>query len=266
MSRKKIGLALGCGGWRGMSHIGVIKALVENDIPIDYIAGTSAGSLIGGLYAYFQDIEKVESIYKSFTHKDLFNAFSDIRVRGGFVTGKKLVNTLDKHLNKVQIEDLKIPFIAVCTDLLTAQKYEISKGSLAEAIKVSTSIPVLIRPTHTEDHLLVDGGLVSPLPVVTAQKMGSDIVIAVDTIEKIFPIAPIGKKLLKSGLIAQISLRVGINNLSITERNLADIVISPKIPGAERGFIGKIASNKGTIDYGYKAAQEMMGEIKNIIV
>ena len=140
--QKKLGLALGSGGWRGLAHIGVIKELLKNDIEISHIAGSSAGALVGGMYAAFQDIEKVEAIFReNMSYRRLLYAFSDPRPKWGVFAGDKMEDLFEKYLGNRQIEDLKIPFCALACDLLTGKAIELRKGKLSKAIHTSLAVP-----------------------------------------------------------------------------------------------------------------------------
>ncbi len=176
---KKIGLALGGGSARGWAHVGVIKALLEADIPIHCIAGTSIGSLVGGYYASgsFLELEQMAEVIQWST----VLRYLDVTLpRQGLVEGKKILEFLRKALKIKTIQNLQIPFCAVAADLITGDEIRIKKGNLAEAIRASVSIPGILNPYKKSNRWLVDGGLVNPVPVSAARALGADIVIAVD--------------------------------------------------------------------------------------
>ena len=187
-NRKKVGLALSGGGWRGIAHVGVLKALEENNIPIDFIAGTSAGALFGGLYSYFGNYKELENFVTKFGYRDLFKAVGDPRMRKGILKGQRMIKYLNELTNHAKIEDLKIPFSAVTTDLLTAKPHYIRNGNLSEAIRASISIPMLFQPLNKNGMKLVDGGIVENLPIKCVKDMGAKIVIAVDVNTAYFPL------------------------------------------------------------------------------
>ena len=176
---KKIGLALGGGGARGCAHIGVIKALLEAKISIDYIAGTSIGSLIGGIYANGK-MDELEKVLLKLHWQDVMKHFDPVIPKKGLFEGKKIVNLLEKILSKTKIKDLSIPYIAIATDLITGKEVHISDGYVVNAIRASVAIPGIITPLKLKNHYLIDGGVTNPLPVNVVRKMGADIVIAVD--------------------------------------------------------------------------------------
>ena len=177
---KDIGLALGGGGAKGLAHIGILKVLEEKKYNIKYIAGTSAGSLIGGLYAYFKDAKKVEGIFLEQDIPSVVKAFSDIGIKQGIVKGDRLKELIEKYVGNAKIEDLDIKFAAVATDIINAKKVVFRKGKLSDAIVASCSIPFLFKPSDINNKILLDGGLVEPVPVKTVKDMGAKKVLAVD--------------------------------------------------------------------------------------
>ncbi|WP_209125480.1 patatin-like phospholipase family protein [Alkalihalobacillus sp. BA299] len=177
MDRPKIGLALGSGGARGFAHIGVLKVLEEANIPIDFIAGSSMGSLVGVLYGAGQSTENLEKFAKLFRRK----YYLDFTVpKMGFVAGKKvkeLIHILAKGKN---LEELSPPVRVVATDLLNGERVVFKDGPSAPAIRASISIPGIFVPEKWNGRLLVDGGVVDRVPVSVVREMGADITIAVD--------------------------------------------------------------------------------------
>lgn len=229
--KKKIGLALGSGGPRGLAHIGVIKVLLENGIPIDYIAGSSMGSIVGGLYSYFGDIYGVEKYFSKLTYRDMIEIFSDPRFAHGVLKGEKALKFLRKTIGNTKIEKLKIPFIAVATDLENGEVVELNKGDLALAIRASGSIPVFFRPVKIGKRYLVDGGNAVPVPVEIVRKMGADIVIAVD-LDNCYVTPKNYMKNVDKASMTQIAERaLDIMSYSLAKENTknADIIIAPDV-------------------------------------
>ena len=209
--RPKIGLALSGGGARGGAHVGILKALEELDIPIDYIAGTSMGAIVGGLYAAGYDAAGIETILKEI---DWTQAMSDqparrdramrkkeleaeflipfrvgfnrggVQLPLGLIEGQHLDQVFHELLMPVmhvkQFDQLPIPFRAVATDLVTGEEFVLSQGSLPDSLRASMSVPGVFAPVRIGDRLLVDGGMSNNLPVSVVREMGADIVIAVD--------------------------------------------------------------------------------------
>lgn len=186
--RKRIGLALGAGAAKGLAHIGVIKELEKNNIAMDYIAGTSIGSVIGGMYAYTKDIKVIEDLAYSKGYKDLFSAFFDPSLKSSLFKGEKVLDLLDGYIpDDALIQDTKIPFAAVATDIKNAKTVVLKEGSLKEAIRASISIPVLFEPINLKDMILIDGGTTNPVPVNVVKEMGAQRVIAVNLYSGLFP-------------------------------------------------------------------------------
>ena len=182
MKKLKIGLALGSGAARGLAHIGVLKTLEKHRIPIDVIAGTSMGAFIGGAYASGIKVETMEEIAINVDWKLTAKMFTPTISFSGFVEGKRINDFLRNIIGDRNIEDLDIRFACVATDILSGEEVMIEKGSLVEAIRASISIPVIFTPVSMEDRFFVDGGIVNPVPVDLARRIGADLVIAVNVI------------------------------------------------------------------------------------
>lgn len=178
-NRKKIGLALGSGGVKGIAHIGVIKTLIENSIPIDMIAGTSIGSLIGAHYALYQDIEKLENIIIGSKREKLITFFEPT-LRGGLIKGKKIEKLLNVWLDDAEFKDLKIPTKIVATDLVSGEEVVFSEGKIVPAIRASMAVPTIFAPYVMNGQVLVDGGISNPVPDNLLIEMGADYVISVN--------------------------------------------------------------------------------------
>lgn len=262
MTRKKVGLALGSGGARGLAHIGVIKKLVENNIPIDFIAGSSAGALIGGLYAAYGDIYKVEDLALNFDWTDWLKSFADPTLGLGILKGEKAEGELRKMVKNVQIEDLPIRFGAVATDLNTAEVVVIDIGDLAKAVRASGSVPLLFQPEKIANKYLVDGGMSCPVPVEIVQQMGADIVIAVN-LDSVYFLNEKKKVEVNHSVVSVFrnSLFLLRHHLAEKEVRTANVVITPEIPYVmDLDFVNKDYIIKG----GEMAAQNQMEVIKKL--
>jgi NTE family protein len=177
---KKIGLALGSGSARGFVHIGVIKVLERNNIPIDYIAGTSMGALIGGLYAATKDIAYIEKLALDTDWKRMIMLL-DPSFGNGFIAGDKIKAFIrDSLCGKKSFSDLKIPFSAVATDIIAGEPVVFRDGDLAKAIRASISMPFVFQPISFKEKILCDGALSMPVPVSEVLGMGAEYTIAVD--------------------------------------------------------------------------------------
>ena len=178
-SSGKVGLALGSGSTRGWSHIGVIHALVDAGITVDYIAGTSVGALVGAVYASGM-IDLLEDAVYQFSRKHVFSFRDLILPKSGLIDGVKIADFVQKYVLDEPIEKLPIPLSVVATNLYTGEEVVMKDGNIVEAVRASISLPGIFKPVRRGDHLLVDGGLVNPVPVRTVREMGADFVIAVD--------------------------------------------------------------------------------------
>jgi len=183
----KIGLALGGGSARGLAHVGVILALEAYNIPIDIIAGTSIGSIIGGLYASGATIEQLEEVALSIKKSKTLFLIDPVFPHSGLISGDRIEKMLNQFAIKDKtFDDLKIPFAAVATEIENGAEVIINQGKLIDAVRASISIPGIFTPVKYQDYYLVDGGVVNPVPVDVVQMMGADIIIAV-SLAKISP-------------------------------------------------------------------------------
>jgi len=178
--KKQTALILGSGGARGLAHIGVIKALEENGIPIDIITGTSIGALIGGLYASGMSIQEMEKIVGNVNKMMVAKVLRPKLFSPGFVDNKSVIKFIKDMVGNVKIENLNIPFAAVSTDLVTGEEIVFTKGNLADAIMASIAIPAIFQPVHLGGRYLIDGGISNPLPVSVALEMKANKTIAVN--------------------------------------------------------------------------------------
>lgn len=267
--KPKIGLALGSGGFRGIAaHIGVIKSLEENNIPIDYIAGSSAGSMIGGIYAATKDLKSLEERFLELKPRDYLFWFSDLTLTSGFIKGEKAIDFLREFVGKTKIEDTKIPYIPVTTNLDTGRTVALKKGDLAKSIRASCAIPLVFTPRKVGGRWLVDGGASSPVPVRIVKKMGADIVIAVNMNSKIPEMkkekTDIGIKIPKLGITDQ-SLIILLYNLAKRECEEASVTISPPVENFGHFNMGEYLGSEKPIKAGETAAKKAIPHIKEII-
>lgn len=261
--KKRIGLALGAGSARGLAHIGVIKELEKNNIAIDYIAGTSIGAIVGGFYAYTKNIKALEELAYSQGYKEMFESFFDPSLKSGVFKGEKVLNMLGRYItDDVLIQDTKIPFAAVATDINTAQKVVIREGSLKSAIRASMSIPLLFRPVECERKILIDGGTTDPVPVDVVREMGAQRVIAVNLYSQMFP-KQLNLNKLNFMQVIEAMIDTSLYNLSKEGTEKADVglnlAIDPDLP------ITAFAEDPSKlIEIGEKATKEAISKIKSL--
>ena len=256
-NRPRIGLVLGGGGARGIAHISVIKELERLHVPIDCIAGTSMGSLVGGLYASGMPIDDIETLVttadwptmfedsldrpdRSFRRKrdDVLSLVSvkpgigknGVKLASGLLAGEKIMLLFERLTGPVaRVDDfdlLPIPYRAVATDINTGEAVVLAHGSLAEAMRASMSIPGVFRPIKIGDRILVDGGIANQVPVDVARAMGADIVIAVDVGT---PLSALDDTASVLSLADQMSgfLTVGNTRRTLADLGPRDILVQP---------------------------------------
>jgi len=283
----KIGLALGEGGRRFYIHIGVLKALKNEGINLDYIAGTSIGSFIGGLYALWKDVDKIEEFALDLKFNEYYmSPKEDIKLKNidktpfvifysgiskggidtelikGLMDGKILRDEIDLLTNRASFEyDLKIPFKAVTTDLITGKKVVIGEGRISNAIAASMSVPGLSIPFKFEDKLLVDGGLLDPVPVDVVREMGADIVIGVNLRDIQKDNSPVLNNAV-SILYESVYIMLGeLNNISV---NRADIVIEPHYRGTLSTTMDREKKIQ-LIKFGEEETRKIIPQLKKLI-
>lgn len=186
IKKKKIGLALGGGGARGLAHIGVIRALLDFGIVPDYVAGTSMGSIVGGWYCAGEPLEDLEGIFLKAKEGGLLSRTKILMKRDGMLFKDfEIQASLEKRLSHLSIEKCKTPFAAIATNVKNGDEVVLDKGSMNFALKASSALPIAFKPVKTDDNVfLVDGAFSNPVPADVVRRMGADIVIAVDVSSK----------------------------------------------------------------------------------
>ncbi|MDP3881390.1 MAG: patatin-like phospholipase family protein [Nanoarchaeota archaeon] len=175
--RKKVGLALSGGGIKGLAHIGVLKVLEEYKVPIDYLAGTSVGSIIGAIYSAEPNAKKLE---KEILDMKINSFFDYTLSTQGFIKGDKIEQYLNKRLKSIDFKDLKIPLFLTAFDVNEKREVIFSRGNVAKAARASISIPGVFIPVVNNNRVLVDGSIVDSVPTEILKKAGAEIIIAVN--------------------------------------------------------------------------------------
>ena len=257
--RPKIGLALGSGGSRGLAHIGVIKVLEENNIPIDFIAGSSIGAMVGGFYAAGLSIKEIEEIALSTNWRRVFSVLFDPHLKQGLIGGEKLKTFIENYINGKKFEDCKVPFVTVATDLKTGEVVVLNKGEIAQAIRTSISIPLVFKPAEINGRMLVDGGLSAPVPVEIVRGMGADIIIAVN-LDKHYC-----DEEYKPGWydIINDSLNILRHHLALSNVASSDIVININVGKNNHWY--QFTNGQDKILAGEKATKEVLPQLKELI-
>jgi NTE family protein len=272
----KIGLALGGGGSRGSAHVGVLRVLLEEGVPIDVIAGTSIGSVVGGFYAAGVSVDELDDQYQNDTFiKEFMPMPLPVRLvlepiifvprilgyhpYDGLYKGKKFRRYADKLSGHTKIEELPIPFAAVVTDVVSGASTRLTSGDLGTALQASTAVPGLKKPVQIGDHLYCDGGLICNLPTKHVREMGADFVIAVN-IDEYLNDVPL-RTFRKAGSMSTQALKI---QLAVSDDALAkeaEISVHPDTTGITLISRKRSDAERG-IDAGVKAAREAMPEIR----
>jgi NTE family protein len=175
----KVGVALGSGASRGLAHIGVMRALEEQGLQVSVVAGTSMGAFIGSVYAA-GNLQRLGADFLGFDWRNVAGLLDPVFPRSGLIDGQKVATFLSDYTARRKIEDLPIKFCAVATDLLSGAEAILDSGDVTEAVRASIAVPGLLTPVRWNERILLDGGLVNPVPVSVVRAMGADIVIGVD--------------------------------------------------------------------------------------
>ncbi|HJV76503.1 MAG TPA: patatin-like phospholipase family protein [Noviherbaspirillum sp.] len=251
----KIGLALGGGAARGFAHIGVIKALEAQGIVPDIVVGTSAGSLVGALYAAGNNGFALHKLALDMDEAAISDWSVPLFAKStGVLKGEALQNYVNRTVNQLPLEKLKIRFGAVATDLNSGLPILFQRGNTGAAVRASSAVPSVFQPVRIGDHLYVDGGLVSPVPVRFAREMGADFVIAVN-------ISSQPEAQPSTSSVDVLLQTFAIMGQSINQHELkdADIVIQPRLGGMKgNDFNGRNMA----ILAGEQAATAAMPDIK----
>ena len=285
--KKRIGLALGGGGARGLAHVGVLKVLEKEKIPIRLIAGTSIGALVGGAYASGINADELQKKVDEFLNSPEFqssaikayetahakeevgltqriqtyirNRFYLIQalLKPGILSNEDFRATIDYFIPDIQIEETRIPFRAVATDLVSGEEITFSEGSLRQAVMASCAVPGAIAPLKEGERLLSDGGIICSVPSSVARQEGADIVIAV-VVDR-----GIGSEELRT--VVDVYLRVNEimgERLKQCELAEADVVIHPEVGDLHWSSFSEAMN---LIDEGEKAAREKLDDIRRLM-
>jgi NTE family protein len=258
MDRKKVGLALSGGAARGFAHLGVLKVLKEHDIPIDFIAGCSAGSFAGGAFAAGMSVESIIEIGKQMSWYRMSKFSYSAK---GLISNSPIAKLIKDKFPFTRFEDLMIPFAAVATNLETGKEVVFKDtGDLGFAIRSSCAIPGVFAPLEDQEgNLYVDGGVVAPVPTKAVKRMGAEIIIAVDVISSGSDYW--GKPTTLLGVALQSALML-LQTASQHQHYRADSVIIPPLAHLRPDEISKMDE---FIELGEKAALAQIDQIKRLI-
>lgn len=217
----RVGLALGGGAAKGFAHIGVIKILEANGIAVDVVSGTSAGSVVGALYASGMDVFDLQERAVALDESSI----RDVRLfSGGLVQGQRLQDYVNAQVDGRTLERMRKPLAVVSARLDTGERVVFTRGNTGQAVRASSAVPGVFEPARIGAHSYVDGGVVSPVPVDAARQLGADLVIAVDISTKASGDTPQGMLGIVNQSLAIMGQRVGAEELG-----RADVVIRPDV-------------------------------------
>ncbi|MGY1530993.1 patatin-like phospholipase family protein [Luteimonas sp. A649] len=293
-TRPRIGLALGGGGARGIAHISVLRVIEELHIPIDCVAGTSMGALVGGLYASGMSVDEMEELVVSTDWKRLFDdslarpersfrrkqddrdglttvgvgiGRGGIRVSPGLLQGERILAMFENATLGVSAVDdfdlLPIPYRAVATDLNTGQPVVLDHGSLAMAMRASMSLPGVFQPVEIDGRVLLDGGLVNQVPVDVVRAMGADVVIAVDVGT---PLAQLDRDASLLEVVSQITgmMTTGNTGRQLAELRESDVLVLPQL--GDVVATGDFTKAREALEMGAQAAEASRDELTGLSV
>ncbi|MEF9957173.1 MAG: patatin-like phospholipase family protein [Acinetobacter sp.] len=253
--RPVVALVLGSGGARGYAHIGVIEVLEQQGIHPDFIVGTSAGSIVGSIYASGKTAAELHEIALNLKPNDVRDVNVSLK---GFFNGQKVENYINHQVNNTPLQNLKIPMYVVATELKNGEKTVFNYGNTGQAVRASTAIPSMFVPTKIGDTEYVDGGLVSPVPVQVARDLGADVVIAVDILAQ-----PIHTETSNVWGLFNQNINIMQGRLAEEELKKADIVIQPDLK--EKAHIFDVTGREMAIQAGVDAANEKVTDLQSAI-
>lgn len=252
--KKKLGLALGSGGAKGMAHVGILRAFDEEGISFDCVAGTSIGSVIGAMYAAGYSSA---SMIKYLDELDFFAAQTIVKLT---LTGKSVEDIFGDVIGGSSFDDLLIPFAAVATDLKTGEEVVIKSGSVAKAMRASSAIPPVLKPASVNGKMLIDGAYVNSVPSDVVKNMGADIVIGVNLSAHL----PFNDR-----IKAALDEKYPDNGVKICDRAMAgrvysDVLLTPDLQDYSSATVSKAKLNE-IYEIGYETAKSKMSEITGLL-
>jgi len=266
---QKIGLALGSGAARGLAHIGVIQRLEQEGIRPAIVCGSSIGSLIGAAYAMGR-LGRLTEWLRSLDFSKMWKLM-DFTLSGGVLAGKKLISFFEEHVQDLTIEELPLTYGAVACDLTSGREVWLKSGPVLEAVRASIALPGLLTPLIQEERVLVDGGLVNPVPVSMCRALGADIVIGVnlngDLMSNVRPRAELEGNFAdeKLGLLEVVGRSINVMQDRITRSRLAgdppEIMFQPLL--GSFGLLDFHRADEG-IEEGVRCVQRMQGAVDQL--
>ena len=258
---KKLCLALGSGGSRGIAHVGFLQALDENGIKPDYIVGCSMGAIVGACYAAGITPKEMKETVDSLKFKDIVDVHFFPFTKKGLLRSVKMRNKITSLLGHTSFEELKIPIACIAVDLVSGEVITLKDGDICEAVSASSSIPTVFRPVEIDGMELVDGGVLERVPVrVAKEEFKPDVIVAVDVLGKLREFKPL------TGLLSLLLKVVEVNDCHQTKgyykKYKPNLLIEPEL-GDMQEF--KVERLDFAYEEGYKAGLKYVKKIKKLI-
>lgn len=261
--KKTLGLALGSGGARGVAHVGFLQALDEAGIRPDYIAGCSMGAVIGACYAKGMSAAEIKEIVLKIKARDLIDLTPALISKMAILRSKKVRDLFVEYLGGIRIEEMKIPFKCVATDLYSGKLHVFDHGDASIAVQASSTIPGVFRPIEYEGKMFVDGGCLCRVPVRVVKEMGADVVVAVDVLKN--AAKPVDKVTNILSMVLRVFDIMDTHITSLTreiEDGLCDLLLEPEMVGLSQYEIKDLDK---AYDEGYEAGKDNIDRIRELL-
>ena len=265
--KKTLGLALGSGGGRGMVHLGVLRALERYGVKVDFVSGSSIGACVGAMFAAGLSVEEMEARVLG-SKWEMAKCFFDPSVFGGVVKGERMADFLREWIGVEKFEDLKIPFAAVAADLISGDEVVMDNGDLITAVRASMAVPLLFKPVVYGEALLVDGGIINPVPDDVVRGMGADVVLAVNLDYRKLPMSD-DETYRSMKTVAQRSMNIMRHYLAAYSLRNSDLILNPPVAdpsavGLKNFFFEEEARN--LIALGEKVVDDNIDTLRRLLV
>lgn len=260
---KKLGLALGGGGARGVVHVGFLKALEEEGIKPYCISGTSMGAIVGGCYASGMSIDEIRDIMLSLKTSDIVDIDALPFTRLSLLRSKKLQKLFLKHIGEVTFDKMNMPYSCTAVDLYSGKLYVFTEGSLVTAVQASSCIPGVFRPVEYEGMLLVDGGVLCRVPVRQTKALGADVVVAIDAIKNTaLPVTKVPNMISMAVRLFDIVDNVNVRYERALPDYPCDLLLEPEMEGVTQFAVKQLDK---AYEEGYKLGKDNAAKIAELI-
>lgn len=260
---KKLGLALGSGGARGVAHAGFILALDEEGIKPYCIAGSSMGAVVGGVYASGVSAEEIHSLVLKIKKSDIMSINPAVFAQQALLRSSKIEKQFAENLATRQIEDFPIKYASVATDVLSGKMHVFDSGDAVTAMLASSAIPAIFKPVKLDDKLLIDGGCVCRVPIKTVKEMGADVVVAIDVLKN--SAQPVDEVRGIIGMLLRVYDLMDAQNAASAyerDRDICDLFLQPEMKGMSQYVVKNLDR---AFEEGYMLGKSNIGKIKSLL-